>query len=122
MKKLWQILLAIGAVVLGIFAMSAGSGNKKQFKKDLKDNCCPPFDVDSLPASLDLLRLKGIGEMEEEPTIGDVLDACVSDNYSKISTEMTTDATEKLIMLSEQKGISMGEMIEKMINVYEKTQ
>ena len=39
MKKLWQILLAIGAVILGIFAMSAGSGSKKQFKKDLKDNC-----------------------------------------------------------------------------------
>ena len=38
MKKLWQILLAVGAVILGIFAMSAGSGNKKQFKKDLKDN------------------------------------------------------------------------------------
>ena len=38
MKKLWKILLGIGAVILGIFAMSAGRGSKKQFKKDLKDN------------------------------------------------------------------------------------
>ena len=38
MKKLWKILLGIGAVLGAIFAMSAGAGSKKQFKKDLKDN------------------------------------------------------------------------------------
>ena len=38
MKKLWNILLAIGAVIVGVFALTAGRGNKKQFKKDLKDN------------------------------------------------------------------------------------
>tara|TARA_R100000005_G_C4962185_1_gene178418 strand:+ start:102 stop:395 length:294 start_codon:yes stop_codon:yes gene_type:complete len=38
MKKLWKVLLGIGAVIFGIFAMSAGRGSKKQFKKDLKDN------------------------------------------------------------------------------------
>ena len=66
--------------------------------------------------------MKGIGEMEDEPTMGDELDACVEDNFSRISTEMTTDAKEKLKMLSEQKGITMGEMIEEMIVLYEKTQ
>ena len=93
----------------------------RRLKKDLL-NCEPPIDVNSLPANLNQLRLKGIGEMEDEPTMGDVLDACVEDNFSRISTEMTTDAKEKLKMLSEQKGISMGDLIEEMIDVYEKTQ
>ena len=96
----------------------------RRLKKDLL-NCEPPIDVNSLPASfrqLDQLRLKGIGEMENEPTMGDALDACVDDSFSRVSTEMTTDAKEKLKMLSEQKGITMGEMIEEMIVLYEKTQ
>ena len=38
MKKLWKVLLGIGAILGAIFAMSAGAGSKKQFKKDLKDN------------------------------------------------------------------------------------
>ena len=38
MKKLWKILLSIGAVIGGIFVLTAGKGNKKEFKKDLKDN------------------------------------------------------------------------------------
>ena len=90
-------------------------------KKDLL-NCDAPIDVDSLPANLDLLRLKGIGKMEEEPTIGDVLDACVSDNYSRISTEITIKTKEKLKKCSEKKGISIGELIEQMMDVYKKTQ
>ena len=93
----------------------------RRLKKDLL-NCEPPIDVNSLPANLNQLRLKGIGEMEDEPTMGDVLDACVEDNFSRISTEMTTDAKEKLKMLSEQKGITMGELIEEMMVSYEKTQ
>ena len=72
----------------------------RKLKKDLL-NCDAPIDVDSLPANLDLLRLKGIGKMEEEPTIGDVLDACVSDNYSRISTEITIKTKEKLKKYSE---------------------
>jgi predicted DNA-binding protein len=35
---------------------------------------------------------------------------------------MTTDAKEKLKMLSEQKGITMGELIEEMMEVYQKHQ
>ena len=96
----------------------------RRLKKDLL-NCQPPFDVNSLPGNVNLnqLRLKkGIGEMENEPTMGDELDACVEDNFSRISTEMNADAKEKLKMLSEQKGITMGEMIEEMIVLYEKTQ
>ena len=96
----------------------------RRLKKDLL-NCEPPIDVNSLPASfrqLNQLRLKGIGEMENEPTMGDALDACVDDSFSRVSTEMTTDAKEKLKMLSEQKGITMGELIEEMMVSYEKTQ
>ena len=93
----------------------------RKLKKDLL-NCDAPIDVDSLPANLDLLRLKGIGKMEEEPTIGDVLDACVSDNYSRISTEITIKTKEKLKKCSEKKGISIGELIEQMMDVYQKSQ
>ena len=96
----------------------------RRLKKDLL-NCQPPFDVNSLPGNVNLnqLRLKkGIGEMEDEPTMGDELDACAEDNFSRISTEMTTDAKEKLKMLSEQKGITMGELIEEMMEVYQKYQ
>ena len=38
MKKIWKILAGIGAVVLGILALTSSKGSKKQFKKDLKDN------------------------------------------------------------------------------------
>ena len=95
----------------------------RRLKKDLM-NCEPPIDVNSLPSGkmLNQLRMKGIGEMDDEPTLGDELDACVEDNFSRISTEMNTDAKEKLKMLSEQKGITMGEMIEEMMEVYEETQ
>ena len=93
----------------------------RRLKKDLL-NCEPPIDVNSLPANLNQIRMKGIGEMEDEPTMGDELDACAEDNFSRISTEMTTDAKEKLKMLSEQKGITMGELIEEMMEVYEETQ
>ena len=37
MKKLWKILLAIGALIAGILAFSS-KGGKKKFKKDLKEN------------------------------------------------------------------------------------
>ena len=95
----------------------------RRLKKDLL-NCEPPIDVNSLPSGkmLNQLRMKGIGEMDDEPTLGDELDACVEDNFSRISTEMNTDAKEKLKMLSEQKGITMGELIEEMMVSYEKTQ
>jgi hypothetical protein len=66
--------------------------------------------------------IKGVGEMEYEPTMSDELDACVEGDFSRISTEMTTDAKEELKMLSEQKGITMGELIEEMMEVYQKHQ
>ena len=110
------------------FGVTPSDGNAvrqivRRLKKDLM-KCQPPIDVNSLPSGkmLNQLRLKGIGEMENEPTLGDELDACVEDNFSRISTEMNTDAKEKLKMLSEQKGISMGELIEEMMVSYEKTQ
>jgi len=37
MKKLWKILLGIGALIVGILAFSS-KGGKKKFKKDLKEN------------------------------------------------------------------------------------
>ena len=108
------------------FSLTASDQNAvrqivRRLKKDLM-NCQPPIDVNRLPSSLNQLRLKGIGEMENEPTMGDELDACVDDSFSRVSTEMTTDAKEKLKMLSEQKGITMGELIEEMMVSYEKTQ
>ena len=108
------------------FGVTPSDGNAvrqivRRLKKDLM-KCQPPIDVNSLPSSLNQLRMKGIGEMDNEPTMGDELDSCVDDNFSRISTEMTTDAKEKLKMLSEQKGITMGEMIEEMMEVYEETQ
>ena len=93
----------------------------RRLKKDLL-NCQPPIDVNSIPASLNQLRMKGIGEMDDEPTMGDVLDACVNDNFSRLSTEMPTDAKERLKIMSEQKGITMGELIEEMMEVYQRTQ
>jgi predicted RNA binding protein YcfA (HicA-like mRNA interferase family) len=103
----------------------------RRLKKDLL-NCEPPIDVNSLPSgkNLNQLRLtKGIGslssslsQLDDEPTMGDELDACVEDNFSRISTEMNADAKESLKMLSEQKGITMGELIEEMMEVYQKYQ
>jgi len=74
----------------------------RRLKKDLL-NCQPPIDLNSLPGNLNLNQLrmiKGVGEMEYEPTMSDELDACVEGDFSRISTEMTTDAKEKLKMLS----------------------
>ena len=96
----------------------------RRLKKDLL-NCQPPIDLNSLPSGkmLNQLRMiKGVGEMEYEPTMSDELDACVEGDFSRISTEMTTDAKEELKMLSERKGITMGELIEEMMEVYQKHQ
>ena len=109
-----------------VFASNPSDANTvrqivRRLKKDLM-HCQPPIDVNSLPASFNQFRVKGIGEMEDVPTMGDEMDACVEDNFSSISTEMTTDSKEKLKMLSDQKGITMGELIEEMMDVYQKTQ
>ena len=93
----------------------------RRLKKDLM-HCQPPIDVNSLPASINQLRMNRIGKMKDELTMGDEMDACVEDNFSSISTEMTTDSKEKLKMLSDQKGITMGELIEEMLEVYKKNQ
>ena len=96
----------------------------RRLKKDLL-NCQPPIDLSSLPSGKNLNQLrmiKGVGEMEYEPTMSDELDACIEGDFSRISTEMTTDAKEELKMLSEQKGITMGELIEEMMEVYQKHQ
>ena len=84
-------------------------------------HCQPPIDVNSLPASINQFRMKGIGEMADEPTIDDEMDTCVEDNFSSISTEMNTDSIEKIKILSDQKGITMGESIEEMMDIYQKT-
>ena len=93
----------------------------RRLKKDLM-HCQPPIDVNSLPAIINQLRMKGIGETNDEPTMGDELDACVEDNFSSISTEMASDSKEKLKILSDQKGITMGQLIEEMMDVYQKSQ
>ena len=107
-----------------VFASNPSDANAvrqivRRLKKDLI-HCQPPIDVNSLPASINQLRIKGIGKMEDEPTIGDELDACVEDNFSSISTEMTTDSKEKLEMLSDQKEITMGGLIEEIMDSYQK--
>ena len=103
----------------------------RRLKKDLL-NCEPPIDVDSFPSGkmLNQLRLtKGIGsldpslsQLDDEPTMGDELDAIVEDNFSRISTEISNDAKEDIKTLSERKGMTMGELIEEMLEVYKKNQ
>ena len=109
-----------------VFASTPSDANAvRQIVRRLKKylmHCQPPIDVNSLPASINRFRMKVIGEMADEPTIGDEMDACVEDDFSGILTEMTTDSKEKLKMLSDQKGITMGELIEEMMDVYQKTQ
>ena len=109
-----------------VFASTPSDANAvrqivRRLKKDLM-HCQPPIDVNSLPASTNQFRTKGVDEMEDEPTMGDEMDACVEDNFSSISTEMTTDSKEKLKMLLDQKGMTMGELIEEMLDVYQNTQ
>ena len=109
-----------------VFASTPSDANAvrqivRRLKKDLM-HCQPPIDVNSLPASINQLRMNRIGKMKDEPTISDEMGGCVEDNFSGISTEMITDSREKLEMLSDQKGIIMGKLIEEMINVYQKTQ
>ena len=109
-----------------VFASSPSDANAirqivRRLKKDLM-HCQPPIDVNSLPANTNQFKMKGLVEMVDEQTIGDEMDACVEDNISSISTEMTTDSKEKLKILSDQKGITMGELIEEMMDVYQKTQ
>ena len=107
-----------------VFASTPSDANAvrqivRRLKKDLM-HCQPPIDVNSLPASINQLRMKHIDEMKDEPTMGDEMDACVEDNFSSISTEITTDIKNKLKILSDQKGITMGELIEEMMDLYQK--
>ena len=103
----------------------------RRLKKDLL-NCEPPIDVNSLPSGkmLNQLRLtRGIGsldpslsQLDDEPTMGDELDACVEGDFSRISTEISNDAKEDIKTLSERNGMTMGELIEEMLEVYKKNQ
>ena len=52
MKKIWKILLGIGAIIAGILAFSS-KGSKKQFKKDLKDNKKKVKDVQAKTKKLE---------------------------------------------------------------------
>ncbi len=81
--------------------------------------CQPPIDVKQIPAELNQLRL--FSKMDEAQTVSDLMDACITE-FSKITTEMNTDAKEELKMLSQQKGMTMGGVIEEMIDVYKNAQ
>ena len=66
-----------------VFASTQSDSNAvRQIVHRLKKNlihCQPPIDVNSLPASINQFRMKGIGEMADEPTMGDEMDVFQTD-------------------------------------------
>ena len=93
----------------------------RRMKKDLVQSCSPSFDVDEIPAELNVVRWQGIGKVDE-PTLGDLLDSLPLEDEVTLSTKMHPEAKEMLKQFADQKGITQGEMIEEMLQNYSRTQ
>jgi len=111
-----------------VFAQTSSDTNAPaaivQTIKKCFSQCQPPIALSKIPADINLMRMyAGMSWGEKIQTMEDVLDSILLEpDYERVSTEMTTDGKKNLKEMAENKGITMGELIEEMIVVYKDTQ
>ena len=101
---------------------------RTQIKDVLTQQCKPPFDPNDFGEHLKSLRSGLVGNPLniDMDTLDEVLDGvfAYAENYeeSTIHPTLQTKYKNRLKNIAAAKGITMGETIEEMIEVYEKTQ
>ena len=89
-------------------------------KKVCQTQCQPPIALEKIPAELFTLRMAGLSENEQEYTLLDVLDEITQS--VTLSAQIRREKRDDLRRIADQKGITLGELIEEMMEVYEKNQ
>lgn len=89
-------------------------------KKMCQTQCVPPIPLDKLPAKLFTIKMAGLIETENEPTILDVLNEITK--RVKLSAQVGRESREELRRIADRKGIPLGDLIEEMMEVYQKSQ
>ena len=89
-------------------------------KKMCQTQCVPPIPLDKIPAQLFSVKMAGLIETENEPTILDVLNEITKS--VKLSAQVGRESREELRRIADRKGITLGDLIEEMMEVYQKTQ
>jgi len=89
-------------------------------KRMCQTQCVPPIPLDKLPAKLFTIKMSGLVETEKEWTILDVLNEITK--TVTLSAQVDREIREDLRRIADQKGITLGDLIEEMKEVYEKSQ
>ena len=89
-------------------------------KRMCQTQCVPPIPLDKLPAKLFTIKMSGLVETEKEWTILDVLNEITK--TVTLSAQVDREIREDLRRIADQKGITLGDLIEEMKEVYENTQ
>ena len=82
--------------------------------------CEPPIPLDKIPAKLFTIKKVGLIKDEKEVTLLDVLEEVTK--TVTLSAQVRRESREELRRMADRKGIPLGDLIEEMMEVYEKTQ
>ena len=89
-------------------------------KKMCQAQCVPPIPLDKIPAKLFTVKMVGLIKDEKEVTLLDVLEEVTK--TVTLSAQIGRESREELRRMADHKGIPLGDLIEEMMEVYEKTQ
>ena len=89
-------------------------------KKMCLTQCQPPIALEKIPAELFTLKMAGLSENEQEYTLLDVLDEITQ--TVTLSAQISREKRDDLRRMADQKGITLGELVEEMMENYERTQ
>ena len=82
--------------------------------------CEPPIPIDKIPAKLFTIKMVGLINDEKEVMLLDVLEEVTK--TVTLSAQVSRESREELRRMADHKGIPLGDLIEEMMEVYEKTQ
>ena len=89
-------------------------------KKMCLTQCEPPIPLDKIPAKLFTIKMVGLIKDEKEVTLLDVLEEVTK--TVTLSAQVRRESREELRRMADRKGIPLGDLIEEMMEVYQKTQ
>ena len=99
-------------------------------KRMCQVQCVPPIPLDKLPAKLFTIKMAGLVDKDVEELFpeGSIKEITILDVLNEITKTVTLSAQvdreirEELRRIADQKGITLGDLIEDMKEVYEKSQ
>ena len=99
-------------------------------KRMCQTQCVPPIPLDKLPAKLFTIKMAGLVDKDVEELFpeGSIKEITILDVLNEITKTVTLSAQvdreirEELRRMADGKGITLGDLIEEMKEVYEKSQ